>query len=513
MNPTHPSAGTAGETMQPVDVIIIGTGFSGLAMGAQLKRRGQDSFVLLERANDVGGTWRDNQYPGAACDQPSHMYSLSFRLNPDWTSVFSAQPEIWEYLRATARGEHLMPHIRLNTEVQNAGWDERRQQWTVTTTTGTYTGRVLISAAGLLSEPKVPEIKGLDTFSGDLFHSARWDHQTSLVGKRVGVIGNGASGVQIIAEVAKEAGHLTVFQRTPHWIVPRADRDYTEAEKGMFRKDPEAMQRLRTSMFWENEERFAQRAAIPSLLAKATEVALKHLEAQVPDPELRAKLTPDYEIGCKRILKSSDYYPALSRSNVTLATGGIQHIESDAVITPDGTRHQLDALVLATGFEATDLPIAKRIHGRGGRSLSERWANGAEAYKTTSIHGFPNLFVLGGPNTGIGHNSQVYMFEAQIEHVLGALSHMTDNRIHALEVTTAAEDEFRDSLDRRAATTVWLTGGCNTWYIDPRSGRLTTLWPDYSHTFQEEIAPFDPTDYGIIGTTAPLVRSASGSIR
>lgn len=480
---------------EDTDIIIIGTGFSGLAMGAQLKRRGQQSFIMLERADAVGGTWRDNQYPGAACDQPSHMYSLSFRLNPDWSSAFSAQPEIWEYLRATAREEHLMPHIRFNTEVLDASWDEEKQHWTVTTAGGAFTGRVLISAAGLLSEPKMPAIKGLETFTGDLFHSARWDHRTPLAGKRVGVIGTGASGIQIVPEVAKEAAHLAVFQRTPHWIVPRADREYTDYEKGMFRKEPATMQRLRTQMFWENEERFAQRAAIPSLLAQATNLAVGHLRAQVPDEQLRGKLTPNYEIGCKRILKSNDYYPALQRDNVDLVTGGIEKIDGNTVVMQNGDRHRLDALVLATGFEATDPPIAKRIHGRARCSLSERWSKGSEAYKTTSVSGFPNLFILGGPNTGIGHNSQVYMFEAQVEHVLGALDYMSVNHISALEVTLAAEDEFRDSIDRRASTTVWLTGGCSTWYIDSRNGRLTTLWPDYSHTFQEEIAPFTPSAY------------------
>lgn len=492
-------------TSNPVertDIIIIGTGFSGLAMGAQLKRRGRESFVILERANDVGGTWRDNQYPGAACDQPSHMYSLSFRLNPDWSSAFSAQPEIWEYLRTTAREEHLMPHIRFNSEVLDASWDEDEQQWTVTTGAGTYVGRILVSASGLLSEPKLPDIEGLEAFTGDLFHSARWDHRTPLAGKRVGVIGTGASGIQIIPEVAKEVAHLTVFQRTPHWIVPRADKEYSASEKGMFRKDPAVMQQLRTQMFWENEERFAQRAAIPSLLAKATELALGHLQAQIPNNELRAKLTPKYEIGCKRILKSNDYYPALQRDNVDLVTAGIEQVDGNTIVMQDGSRHELDALVLATGFEATDPPIAKRIHGRSGRSLSERWSHGAEAYKTISVSGFPNLFVLGGPNTGIGHNSQVYMFEAQVEHVLGALDYISVNHIPALEVTPEAEDEFKESVDRRASTTVWLTGGCSTWYIDPRNGRLTTLWPDYSHTFQKEVAPFSPSAYQTLRTGA-----------
>lgn len=477
------------------EFVIIGTGFSGLAMGAQLKRHGRGDFVILERANDVGGTWRDNHYPGAACDQPSHMYSLSFRLNPEWSSIFSAQPEIWRYLQDTARAEGLTPHIRFRTDVEKAAWDEERKVWTVSTTTGVYVGRVLISAAGLLSEPKLPDIEGIETFTGDVFHSARWDHSVPLDGRRVAVIGTGASGVQIIPQIACRTAHLSVFQRTPNWVTPRGDYQYNELEKGMFRREPQRLQALRTSMFWENEERFAARAAIPSLLAKATAVALAHLEAQIPDPVLRARLTPDYAIGCKRILKSSDFYPALNRDDVELVTDRIESIDATAVITRGGIRHEIDALVLATGFEATEPPIAKRIVGRGALSLDKRWSNGAEAYKTVAVSGFPNLFLVGGPNTGIGHNSQVYMFEAQIEHILAVLTHMDEHNLDALEVSESAETAFTENLDRRAGSSVWLTGGCNSWYIDARSGRATTLWPDYSHSFQEEIPPLDSNAY------------------
>lgn len=479
----------------PLDFVIIGTGFSGLAMGSQLKRRGRHDFIILERADDVGGTWRDNHYPGAACDQPSHMYSLSFRLNPEWSSIFSAQPEIWRYLQDTARDEGLLPHIRFHSDVTSAAWDERRKVWVVSTASGVYVGRVLISAAGLLSEPKVPDIAGIDAFEGDVFHSARWDHGVELQRRKVAVIGTGASGVQIVPQIAPLVERLTVFQRTPSWVTPRGDYQYNDLEKGMFRREPQRLQALRTSMFWENEERFAARAAIPSLLERATQVALAHLEAQVPDAELRARLTPDYAIGCKRILKSSDFYPALMRDNVDLVTERIECIEAAAVVTAGGHRHDIDALVLATGFEATEPPIAKRIIGRGALRLDKRWSNGAEAYKTVAVSGFPNLFLVGGPNTGIGHNSQVYMFEAQIEHILAVVKHMEGHGIDAVEVSESAEAAFTESLDRRASSSVWLTGGCNSWYIDERSGRATTLWPDYSHSFQEEIPPLDTAAY------------------
>ncbi|WP_321927576.1 flavin-containing monooxygenase [Paraburkholderia guartelaensis] len=477
------------------DVIVIGTGFSGLGMAWQLCRHADTSFVVLERAGDVGGAWRDNHYPGAACDQPSHLYSLSFRLNPDWPSVFSSQPAILDYLRSVAREEGILPYIRFNEDVKEARWNTNARHWVVRTGENVYRGRFLISAAGLLSDPKLPAIRGLEHFTGDLFHSARWNHDTPLDGKRVGVIGTGASAIQVIPEVAKIAGQLTVFQRSAAWIVPRPDRDFTAEEKGMFRKFPETMKELRASIFWENEERYAQRAAVPSLLAKASAVATKHLEGQVTDPELRRKLTPDYEIGCKRILKSSDFYPAICRSNVNLVTDGIDHVEASSVITVDGTRHDLDALVLCTGFEATELPISRKIFGTHGQSLSARWRTGAEAFATTSVSGFPNFFILGGPNTGIGHNSQVYMFEAQIQHVMRAFKHVASSGQSTIEVRKEAEDRFRESIASRAATTVWMTGGCTAWYVDPRSGRLTTLWPDYSHVFQDEISPFNPQDY------------------
>ncbi|KVD67988.1 flavin-containing monooxygenase [Burkholderia ubonensis] len=490
-----------------LDVIIIGTGFCGLGIASQLKRRGVTSMIILERAGDVGGAWRDNQYPGAACDQPSHLYSFSFRLNPDWPSVFSSQPAIWQYLRNTANEEGLLPFIHFNSDMEDARWDGDQQCWVVRGGSKVFRGKLLISAAGLLSDPKLPDIPGLESFSGEMFHSARWNHKSTLENKRVGVVGTGASAIQIIPEVAKVASRLTVFQRTAPWIVPRPDRDYTEAEKGMFRKLPSKMQELRTSIFWENEERFAQRAAVPSLLKKATDIALAHLEQQVPDPVLRKKLTPNYEIGCKRILKSSDYYPALARSNVELVTDGISKIDDRSVVTKSGERYELDALVLSTGFEATELPISRRIFGRNGQSLSSRWSDGAEAFATTSVSGFPNFFVLGGPNTGIGHNSQVYMFEAQMQHILRAIDSMRKKGADVLEVSQAAEDRFRDGIEKRASTTVWMTGGCATWYVDPRSGRLTTLWPDYSHVFQEEISAFNEADY-IYGTPKTSVPKA-----
>lgn len=493
----------APDPLGSADVIIVGTGFAGLGMGAQLRRRGRTSFVLLERAQDVGGTWRDNHYPGAACDVPSHLYSFSFRKNPEWSRTFSPQPEILRYLRDAAHDEGLMPHIRFGAELLDARWDGRTGRWTVSTPRGTFTGKVLITAAGHLSDPKRPAIPGLDSFTGRVFHSAEWDHGCEVAGKRVGVVGSGASAVQIVPALAGTAAALTVFQRSAPYVTPRHDRAYSEIEKSTFRRLPERIDALRAELFWTNESRFVERQAVPTMLARISGVALAHLNAQVSDPVLRQKLTPDYQIGCKRILKSDDYYPALCRPDVTLETGGIARVEGDTVITEDGGRHRLDVLVLATGFEASDLPIAHRITGEDGVLLADQWRTGMQAYATTAVHGFPNLFIMNGPNSGLGHNSVVYVIESQTDYILGALEFMGRENIGALVVSAEAEEEYARGLDGRGRETVWMTGGCRTWYVDPRNGRLTTLWPDFAHAFREENSTFEPGPYTARRTPGP----------
>ena len=483
-------------------VAIVGTGFAGLGMAARLKRSGVDSFVVLERADDVGGTWRDNTYPGAACDVPSHLYSLSFRLNPDWSRVYAPQPEIHAYLRRTASEEGLTPHLRLGEDVLDAVWDG--DAWEITTSAGNYRAAVLVTATGHLCDPKLPDIPGLGSFGGRMFHSARWDHSAPIDGGRVGVIGSGASGVQIVPQIVDAATHVTVFQRSAPYLVPRPDRAYSPAERGMFRRLPEMMRDLREEFFWSGESRFPQRRMVDAFLAQIETVALGHLAAQVPDPALRAVLTPDYTIGCKRILVSSDYYPAVSRDDVSVETAPIRRVTATGVQTADG-HVPLDVLVLATGFEASDLPISHRIRGRGGVRLSERWADGEQALACTAIHGYPNLFVLNGPNSGLGAGSVVYMIESQIEYVMGALSHMASEQLSTLEATAEAEEAFAADLERRSQGTVWLEGGCSSWYVDPRNGRLTTIWPDFMSRFRAENGTFTPAGYATTpGATSPL---------
>ncbi|UNB53141.1 NAD(P)/FAD-dependent oxidoreductase [Mycolicibacterium sp. YH-1] len=482
-----------GDILSNTDVIIVGTGFSGLGLGAQLARRADTSFVILERADDVGGTWRENTYPGAACDIQSHLYSYSFRPNPDWSRVYATQPEILAYLQKTAVDEGLIPHIYFQSEVLNAKWDELTHRWVVRTSRGTHVARAFVTASGHLSDPKTPNIPGIDEFAGDLFHSATWNHEVVLQGKRIGVIGTGASAIQIIPEVVEQAQQVTVFQRSAPYVIPRRDYFYSDAEKGMFRKIPATAQAMRDELFWANESRFPQRRKVPTFLADIKATALGHLRNQVEDPHLLEQLTPDYEIGCKRILISNDYYPALTRPNVTLDTSGIARVTPSGVVTGDG-EHELDIIVVCTGFEASDLPIAYRVFGRDELPLSERWADGAGAYACTAVNGFPNLFVMLGPNTGLGAGSIIYMVETQIAYIADALSFIASQSV-TIEIPLDAEAEYVRSIEDRSEGTVWMSGGCASWYVDPRSGRLTTLWPDFMTQFRDENGTFSPAPY------------------
>lgn len=478
-----------------VNIIIIGSGFGGLGVGARLKQSGHEDFVILERAQDVGGTWRDNCYPGVACDVPSHLYSFSFMPNAHWSRVFSPGREIQAYLQTCAREAGLLPHIHFGTEMLSARWDEERQQWVVETPHGTWRGRYLITAAGVLSEAHLPAIPGLESFTGALFHSARWDHDCDLAGKRIGVVGSGASAIQIIPELAKVARELVVFQRHAPYIIPRPDRAYSDAEKRMFARDPESMSALRSEIFWFWEAAYAQRRGVPRFLAEARELALGHLAAQVPDGSLRAKLTPDYEIGCKRILISNNYYPTFSQNNVTLEASALARIANSQAVATSGQGYELDVLVFATGFEVAEPPFATRVYGRTGGSLAARWSGGMQALDSITVSGFPNFFMINGPNTGLGHHSMVYIIESQVEYILGALAFARDTATAVLDPRREAEDAYVDQLHQRSQGTVWLDGGCKSWYLDPQSGRLTVLWPDFAYAFRDTNSTFHPAAY------------------
>jgi cation diffusion facilitator CzcD-associated flavoprotein CzcO len=486
-----------------VTVAIIGSGFGGIGMAASLMRAGLTDMVLLERATDLGGTWRDNSYPGAACDVPSHLYCFSFAPNPGWSRSFSPQPEIWEYLRRVADEEGVTGKIRLGEEVTSARWDPAARRWRIETTKAVLTARFLIAAGGPLSDPMIPAIPGLGTFTGAVFHSASWNHDHDLAGRSVAVIGTGASAIQFVPRIRPLAGQLTVFQRTPPWIMPRRDRQISRAERWLFRHVP-ATQRLARAAIYCGREAYALGfVKNPAVMRAAQALARRHLHRQVADPGLRAVLTPSYRMGCKRILLSNDYYPALTQPNVSLVTDGIQEIRESSVLTCNGTEHPVDVLIFGTGFHVTDFPLARRIFGSDDVSLAGRWsARPAQtAFRGTTTAGFPNLFVLTGPNTGLGHNSQVFMIEAQIRYVLGALVHARRHAIDRVEVRPEAQAAYDQMVQRKMRRTVWVTGGCQSWYLDAE-GRNVTLWPDFTWSYAWQTRRFDPSRYDLAGAPA-----------
>lgn len=493
--------------MTHVDVVVIGAGFAGIGMGIRLRRRGIDSFLVLERADSLGGTWRDNTYPGVACDVPSHLYSYSFRPNPGWSAFYSPGNEIREYLVASAEDEGLGAHIRLGTDVQAMAWDETAGHWRLETSRGNHTAGAVILACGRLTEPRIPAVPGIGSFAGDVFHSSRWDHDVDLGGKKVAVVGSGASAVQIVPQVARDAAALVVLQRSAPYVIPRDERAYSAAERGLLARDPEELSRLRAQLFWKAEEAFAQRVGHPGSIAAARDRALGHLAAHVHDAHTRRQLTPSYEIGCKRVLISSDYYPVFNRDTVVLEPSALAAVQGNTLVTANGARHEADVVILATGFHAAEQPYARIIRGIAGRLLSEHWSGGMTAHASTVMHGFPNLFVINGPNAGLGHNSAIYMIETQIDYILGALRHRATRAGSVLTVSAAAEDRYTRMIDDLAGSTVWMTGGCESWYRDPRNGRLSLLWPDFAHEFRAMNSEFSADDFDILPGAQPAPSS------
>ncbi len=483
--------------MTDVTVAIIGSGFGGIGMAAQLKRAGITDVVLLERAADLGGTWRDNTYPGAICDVPSNLYCFSFAPNPGWSHSFSPQAEIWDYLRRVAADEGITGKIRFGAEVTAARWDPAARCWRVETSSGTLTARFLITAAGPLSDPLIPDIPGLDSFAGTVFHSATWDHSYDLTGRNVAVIGTAASAVQFVPQIQPLVSRLTVFQRTPGWVLPRRNRRVSRLEHWLFRHAPVTQRVARTAIYWGREAYALGFVKNPGILRQAQAIPLRHLRRQVSDPDLRARLTPSYRMGCKRVLFSNDYYPALTQPNVSLVTAGIKEIREKSVVTSDGAVHDADTLIFGTGFHVTDFPIARRIFDADGVSLASHWSTAdaaPTAFRGTTTAGFPNLFMLVGPNTGLGHTSQVFMIEAQIRYVVSALLHARGHEIDRIEVRPAAQTAYDRMVRRKMRRTVWVTGGCQSWYLDA-SGRNITLWPDFTWVYAWQTRRFDPASY------------------
>ncbi len=509
-----PTETEASSARDEVDIAIVGSGFSGLAMAYRLRREGIEDFAVLEKANDVGGTWRDNSYPGCACDVPSHVYSFSFAPNPNWSTTYSPQAEIRDYIRDVAEREELLPHVRFGCEVLEASWDAEAQRWTLATTRGEISARVLVTAPGPLSAPSIPKLPGLASFEGEVFHSARWNHSFDLAGKRVAVVGTGASAIQFVPKIQPDVAQLHLFQRTAPWVLPRTERPITRAERLVFRRLPAAQRAMRALVYWAREA-----TALPMLKVALSpflrRLGLAHLKRQVADPALRRRLTPDYAPGCKRILISNDYYPALTRENVEVVDGGVVSVREHSVIAADGTEREVDAIIFGTGFHVLDMPIAERVRGADGRTLADHWQGSPQAYRGTSVPGFPNMFMLLGPNTGLGHMSVVFMAEAQSRYVLEAIRAMRRSGLGALDVKADVSTAYNAGIQRRMKGTVWTEGGCASWYIDA-NGLNTSLWPDFAYRFKRELSRFDVESYDAqpaVARSAPAgVGGAAGRV-
>ena len=475
-------------------VAIIGAGFSGLGMAIRLRQEGIDDFVVIERASEIGGTWRDNTYPGCQCDIPSVLYSYSFAPNPNWTRTYPLQEEIRDYLRRCASEFGVLPFIRFEHEVLSATWEKEPRRWRIETSHGDITADVMVGAQGGLSNPSVPDIPGLEDFEGTRFHSAQWDHDHDLTGERVAVIGTGASAIQFVPEIQPKVGRLHLFQRTPSWVMPDPDRPLTNFEHRLFERVPAAQRAVR-GLVYVLMEGTVLMTMVDKRLAKGLEsIARRHLRSQVRDPELRRKLTPRYTIGCKRITMSDSYYPALAQPNAEVVTDGIREVCARSIVTSDGTEREVDTIVLGTGFHVHDAPGFDRVRGRDGLTLAEAWKGSPRAYLGTTIAGFPNLFLLVGPNSAGGFNSIIFTSEAHINYALNAIKAMDRHRLGAVEVRSDVYDAFAREAEEKLRHSVWNEGGCQSWYLDP-NGRNGVWWPGFMGSLWRRTRRFDLSEY------------------
>ncbi|WP_217550922.1 NAD(P)/FAD-dependent oxidoreductase [Streptomyces sp. GbtcB6] len=488
---------------EQVRVAVIGSGFGGLGAAVRLRREGITDFVVLERAGSVGGTWRDNSYPGCACDVPSHLYSFSFAPNPDWPRTFSGQEHIRAYLEHVTDVFGLRPHLRFDAEVTRMTWDPEALRWDIETAAGSFSADVVVSATGPLSDPKIPEIPGLDSFPGKVFHSARWDHDHDLRGKRVAMVGTGASAIQIVPAVQPEVAHLTLFQRTPPWVMPRVDRAISAAERRLHRALPFTTQARRGLLWGIRELQVQAFTKRPDELGLVESLAKRNMARAIKDPALRAKLTPDYRIGCKRILLSSAYYPAIAQPNVDVVASGLAEVRGSTVVAADGASAEVDTIIFGTGFHVTDMPIAERVVGADGRTLAEAWKGGMEALRGASAAGFPNWMTIIGPNTGLGNSSMILMIESQLNYMADYLRQLgvLGGRV-ALDARPGAVAAWNHRVQERMKRTVWNTGGCTSWYLDA-SGRNTTIWPGTTTEFRRATQRVDLAEYDVIRALLP----------
>jgi cation diffusion facilitator CzcD-associated flavoprotein CzcO len=473
---------------------IVGTGFAGLLAAIKLKEMGIDSIVLFEKADAVGGTWRDNTYPGCACDVPSHLYSYSFETSGAWSRAYAPWDEIRAYIERCTDKYDLRRHVRFRTEVVSATWDDDLAIWRVRMADGKVTtARVVVAATGPLSRPSVPSLDGLDRFRGKTFHSAAWDHDYPLEGKSVAVVGTGASAIQFVPHVAARAEKMTLFQRTAPWVMPRVDPIFGPRAREAL-KNKAIRYAYREWIYWTTEWRAAAFLYEPRILAFAERLAKRNIARGVKDPALRTKLTPTYRMGCKRVLMSNDYYPALARPNVDVVTDAIVRVTEDGVVTKDGAERKVDAIIFGTGFAVHDYLGPVRVIGRAGKSLGDAWKTSAEAYLGTTVAGFPNLFVFAGPNVGLGHNSMIFMFESQVRYMTECIRQMRARGIASVEPREDVQRAFNARMQERLAKTVWQTGNCKSWYQNA-DGKNTTLWPGFTFEYRLRTRFFDLRDY------------------
>jgi cation diffusion facilitator CzcD-associated flavoprotein CzcO len=505
-----PAAGT------DVGVAILGAGFAGICMAIKLLEAGHDDLVVFEKASDLGGTWRDNTYPGCGCDVPAHLYSYSFAQDPGWTRKYPRQPEILAYIRRVADRHDVTRRIVFDTAIQSLTWDERARRWRILARDGRrFTARVVVSAVGALHEPKIPDLPGLASFAGPAFHSARWRHDVDLAGRRVAVIGTGASAVQIIPEIAPLVAGLTVFQRSPPWVLPRRDRSVPRLVRRLLAGVPGLLRGWRAVQYLGAERIAIGLAYKPKLMGTGQRESARYKEREISDPGLRLKLNPFYTLGCKRILLSDDFYATMARPHVDLVTDPIREVRPRAIVTADGREHPCDVLIHATGFQAFDHSARMTVRGREGRLLADEWRDGPQAFHGVAVAGFPNYFLLMGPNTGLGHNSIVFMIEQQVKYVMQCLRWLDEGRLETVEVRPEVQRDYNDRLQERFKQTVWrdTSNGsvwqlpCSSWYVNA-TGRNTALWPGPSLTYWLTMRRADITNYLPTTEAAPALPDA-----
>ncbi|MDE1165350.1 MAG: NAD(P)/FAD-dependent oxidoreductase [Pseudomonas sp.] len=477
------------------DIVILGAGFGGLGMAAQLKMQGIDNFIVLERGNRIGGVWRDNAYPGAACDTESHLYCYSFFPHLRVSKMYADRQELLRYMDTLAAHYDVLPHVKLDSELSEARWDESAQRWVFLLADGSHLqGRFFVPAWGQLNKPAIPAFKGLGNFAGQYFHSAQWPADAHLAGKKVASIGAAASAVQYVPEVAKEAKHLTVFQRSANWIMPRNQIVFTPAQLDAYSAKPELFHESRRELHAFRENGFARTRHGTEAQQEGIKMASGHLAAQVPDAELRAKLTPDYEFACKRILRSDDYYPALMRSNVSLETVAVDHFVPQGIVDKNGTLHEFDVVIFGTGFESQAFQGDLQVIGRNGQTLHQRWQDGAEAYLGMTVPGFPNLFMIYGPNTNLNHNSIITMLEIQQRYIIQAVQHL---QAAALDVTEEAFGAYNDALQTNMQSSAF-SSDCSSWYKNA-AGKVINNWSGTVDEYRALATDWRASDYHLLG--------------